>query len=84
MALRKVSHKRIEEEINRGHDIITNGAVKGGLSQTDKTDYMKKPINTWTRLQKAQMTKEDQSRADIINKIEDRYDELESEGKKVA
>lgn len=30
------------------------------------------------------MTKEDQSRADIINKIEDRYDELESNGKKVA
>ena len=41
MSLRKVSYKRIEEEINRGHDIITNDGVKGGLSQIDKTDYMK-------------------------------------------
>jgi len=31
-----------------------------------------------------EMTKEDQSRADIINEIEDRYDELESKGTKVA
>lgn len=30
-----------------------------------------------------EMTKEDQSRADIINKIEDRYDELEFRGKRV-
>ncbi len=31
-----------------------------------------------------EMTKEDQSRADIINQIEDRYDDLEKKGKKVS
>lgn len=55
MALRKVSHKRVEEELNRGFDIINNDKVSGGLAQIEKTEYMKKPINTWTRLQKAQM-----------------------------
>lgn len=50
MALRKVSHKRVEEEVNRGFDIINNGKVTGGLAQMDKSEYMKKPINTWTRL----------------------------------
>jgi hypothetical protein len=32
MALRKVSFKRVEEEINRGHDIINNDKVTGGLA----------------------------------------------------
>lgn len=54
MALRKVSYKRVEEELNRGFDIINNDKMKGGLANIDKTEYMKKPINTWTKLQKAQ------------------------------
>ena len=32
MALQKVSHMRVAEEINRGFDILTNGELRGGLA----------------------------------------------------
>ena len=32
MALRKVSHMRVREEIERGHDILSNDQLKPGLA----------------------------------------------------
>ena len=39
MKLNKVSYKRVEEQIGRGFDILTNGAVETKLNATS---YMKK------------------------------------------
>ena len=40
MALKKVSHMRVKEEINRGFDILTNGGLQGGLAKLEATNYM--------------------------------------------
>lgn len=32
MSLAKVSIGRVVEELNRGHDILTNGSLRGGLA----------------------------------------------------
>jgi phosphate starvation-inducible PhoH-like protein len=52
--------------------------------QTSGLDFLIKNFQDIKGFNVIEMTKEDQSRADIINNIEDRYDELEAQGKKVA
>lgn len=37
MSLRKISHMRMQEEKERGFDIITHGAVQGGLAKLDES-----------------------------------------------
>ena len=47
MALSKVSHQRVAEEINRGFDILTNDGLRGGLAQIEATTYMKQAPKAW-------------------------------------
>ena len=47
MKLNKVSYKRVEEQIGRGHDILTNAAVETKMSATG---YMKKQPPAWERV----------------------------------
>ena len=50
MRLRRTSFKRVEEEANRGFDIITNGDPTTALKSFGKTEYMKLPNQTWTKI----------------------------------
>jgi len=51
MALNKVSHMRVREEIERGFDIITNDAeLKSGLAKMEATSFMKKAPGAWDKL----------------------------------
>tara|TARA_R110000796_G_scaffold159388_7_gene276232 strand:- start:2399 stop:3196 length:798 start_codon:yes stop_codon:yes gene_type:complete len=52
--------------------------------QTSGLDFLIKNFSDIKGFNVIEMTSEDQSRAKIINEIEDRYDYLETEGKKVA
>jgi hypothetical protein len=47
MALSKVSHMRVAEELNRGFDILTNGGLRGGLAKIEATNFMQKPPKPW-------------------------------------
>jgi len=47
MALKKISYMRVAEELNRGHDILTNGELKGGLAKLEATSFMQKPPKPW-------------------------------------
>ena len=47
MKLNKVSYKRVEEQIGRGFDILTNGAVENKMNATS---YMKKQAPAWERV----------------------------------
>ncbi len=47
MALSKVSHQRVAEEINRGFDILTNDKLQGGLAQIEASAYMKQAPRAW-------------------------------------
>ena len=40
MTLKKVSHQRVAEELNRGFDILTNGNLRGGLAKMNSTGFM--------------------------------------------
>ena len=50
MSMRKISHMRVREEIERGFDILSNGNLQAGLSKMNATDYMQKQNPAWTRL----------------------------------
>ena len=50
MALKKVSHMRVAEEINRGFDILTNGQLRGGLAKIDATCFMQQQPKVWDKI----------------------------------
>ena len=50
MALQKVSHQRVAEELNRGFDILTNGNLRGGLAKMHSTGFMKVPTKAWDKI----------------------------------
>lgn len=52
--------------------------------QTSGLDFLIKHFQDIKGFDVIEMTAEDQSRADIINQIEERYDELESKGERVS
>jgi hypothetical protein len=54
MSLRKISHKRMQEEKERGFDIITHGAVQGGLAKLDESSFMKKEPSVWAKLERTE------------------------------
>ena len=47
MSLAKVSIGRVVEELNRGHDILTNGSLRGGLAHMHSTGFMKTKPRVW-------------------------------------
>lgn len=51
MALRRISHKRAEEQVNRGFDIMTNGELPTALAilKEEKQPYAKKPAQAWNQ-----------------------------------
>lgn len=50
MSLMKVSHMRVNEEITRGFDILTNSHLQGGLAQIEATQFMQKAPKAWDRI----------------------------------
>ena len=50
MSMRKVSHMRVREEIERGFDILSNGNLQAGLAKMNATDYMQKQNKAWDKL----------------------------------
>ena len=52
MALRKISHKRDEEQVNRGFNILTNGELPTALAilKDEKQTYAKKPMKNWNKM----------------------------------
>lgn len=52
MALRKISHKRDEEQVNRGFNILTNGELPTALAimKDEKQTYAKKPPVNWKKM----------------------------------
>jgi hypothetical protein len=50
MSLNKCSYGRIKEQAERGFDMLTNGDVRQGPANLKATEYMQKPLNSWTRL----------------------------------
>ena len=48
MALRRISHKHTEEQVDRGYDILTNGEMLNSLNmiRSDQQEYLKKPAQT--------------------------------------
>jgi hypothetical protein len=50
MKLNKYKFDRVQEEVGRGFDIITNGQLIGALSNLDKTKYMKPAVGLWDRM----------------------------------
>lgn len=53
MALRRISHKHTEEQVDRGYDILTNGGMISSLNmiKSDQQEYLKKPAQTWSNIQ---------------------------------
>ena len=58
MALKRISHKHTEEQVNRGFDILTNGQLPPALSmiKEDRQPYMKKPVQPWQNINSAEPT----------------------------
>ena len=52
MALRRISHKHTEEQVDRGYDILTNGEMLNSLNmiKSDQQEYLKKPAQTWSNI----------------------------------
>lgn len=50
MSLNKVSYGRIQEQAERGFDILTNGDARHGAANLKHTDYMQKPTLKWNRM----------------------------------
>lgn len=51
MKLNKVSYKRVEEQLGRGFDILTNGELPTSVTQTlNESNFMKKNQSAWERL----------------------------------
>jgi|LakMenEpi03Oct11_1017367.scaffolds.fasta_scaffold02815_4 hypothetical protein len=50
MALNKIKFERVQEEVDRGFNILTNGELNGGLAKLEATKYMKPPIGVWQKL----------------------------------
>lgn len=50
MSLKKVSHMRVQEELSRGFDILTNGELRGGLAKIEATTYMQKAPKIWDQI----------------------------------
>ena len=52
MALRRISHKHTEEQVNRNFDIITNGNMQSSLNmiKKDQQEFLKKPSDTWSNI----------------------------------
>lgn len=52
MALKRISHKHTEEEVDRGFNILTNGNLPTSLKiiKEDKQQYLKKPSQPWSMI----------------------------------
>jgi len=51
MKLNKVSYKRVEEQLGRGFDILTNGELPTSVTETmNNSNLMKKAPSAWERL----------------------------------
>ena len=47
MALRRISHKRLEEQVNRNFDIISNDKTQGGVARATQNEFMNQPEKPW-------------------------------------
>ena len=56
MSLKKVSHQRVAEELNRGFDILTNGELRGGLAKMRATSFMQQQPKAWDKIGALQNT----------------------------
>lgn len=50
MQLNKIKYERVQEEVERGFNIITNGELPLGLRKLDSCKYMKPQVAVWDRL----------------------------------
>jgi len=52
MALKRISYKHTEEQVNRNFDIITNGEMQPSLQmiKNDQQEFLKKPTDTWNSI----------------------------------
>ena len=41
---------RVQEELGRGFDILTNGNLRGGLAKLEATTYMQKAPKVWDQI----------------------------------
>lgn len=48
--LNRFKYERVQEEAERGFNIITNGELQGGLARMDATKFMKPPVPVWQKL----------------------------------
>jgi hypothetical protein len=58
MQLNKIKYERVQEEVERGFNIITNGELPGGLTKLDSTKYMKPKVAVWEKLSPKAAAKE--------------------------
>lgn len=68
MALKKISYMRVAEELNRGHDILTNGELKGGLAKLEATSFMQKPPKPWDQISPRAADNEDATNVEVSYK----------------
>lgn len=49
MALRRISHKHREDQVDRGYNILTGGELPNSLAliKRDQQYYVKKPQQVW-------------------------------------
>lgn len=68
MALNKVSHMRLAEELNRGFDILSNGELKGGLARLESHNYMQKPPKPWDKISPKAANNEGAANVEVAQK----------------
>ena len=50
MSLKKVSRKRVTEELGRGFDILSNIKDQGRIAHLNQNEYMREPPKAWDQI----------------------------------
>ena len=67
MKLNKVSYKRVEEELGRGFDILTNNAHDEKSTKMGATAFMKKEKSAWDKLSPRATQEAGNEKTDCVN-----------------
>jgi hypothetical protein len=69
LKLSKIKYERVQEEVDRGFNIITNGELPPGLSHMEQGKYMKPAVGVWKQMGHNEEDKKASSRLATIDLV---------------
>ena len=64
-----MKYERVQEEVERGFNIITNGELPTGLSKLESTKFMKPKVAVWDKLSSPQAGAKEKATETVVGQV---------------